>query len=279
MLLFNIMNITVKDWKIIMDDRIDLIKKVDSIISELRDNEIITESEKMNLYKETSKIFRERDGTMIDVVSKKLESTPNLTYKRFLIILKDINDTCAIRELHPRIHPHDFPIIKSGFGRRCNVCLKRNFETTHQCTACNYDECEECFENTKNIINKTDRPIINGKNVTVIKNGKTQQYTVTQKNGGKRRRTRNKASRKTTLQLGNKMCLNYRMGKIRRVTRKRRTARKRQNGGVFMGAPVGYSIPFGQRQPNETIMERATTAGGKRSRRNKRKGTRRNKRN
>ena len=80
------MNITVKDWKIIMDDRIDLIKKVDSIISELRDNEIITESEKMNLYKETSKIFRERDGTMIDVVSKKLESTPNLTYKRFLII-------------------------------------------------------------------------------------------------------------------------------------------------------------------------------------------------
>jgi hypothetical protein len=58
------------------------------------------------------------------------------------------------------------------------------------------------------------------------------------------------------------MCLNYRMGKIRRITRKRRTARKRQNGGVFGGAPVSYSIPFGQRQPNETIMERATTAGG-----------------
>jgi hypothetical protein len=59
------------------------------------------------------------------------------------------------------------------------------------------------------------------------------------------------------------------MGKIRRTVkksrtaRKNRTARKRQNGGViFMGAPVSYSIPFGQRQPTEAIMERATTAGG-----------------
>ena len=66
------------------------------------------------------------------------------------------------------------------------------------------------------------------------------------------------------------------MGKMRR------TAKKRQNGGtVFMGAPVSYSVPFNQRQPTEAIMERATTAGGKRkrTRRNKRKGTRRNKRN
>jgi hypothetical protein len=68
------------------------------------------------------------------------------------------------------------------------------------------------------------------------------------------------------------MCLNYRMGKMRR------TARKRQNGGV---APVGYTIPPNQRQPTEAIMEKATTAGGKRkrTRRNKRRGTRRNKRN
>ena len=68
------------------------------------------------------------------------------------------------------------------------------------------------------------------------------------------------------------MCLNYRMGKMRR------TAKKRQNGGV---APVDYTIPPNQRQPTEAIMERATTAGGKRkrTRRNKRKGTRRNKRN
>ena len=51
------------------------------------------------------------------------------------------------------------------------------------------------------------------------------------------------------------------MGKIRRVTRKRRTARKRQNGGVFMGAPVSYSIPPNQRQPTDAIMEWATTAG------------------
>jgi hypothetical protein len=65
------------------------------------------------------------------------------------------------------------------------------------------------------------------------------------------------------------------MGKIRRVTRKRRTARKRQNGGV---APVNYTIPPNQRQPTEAIMERATTAGGKRTHRNKRKGTRRSKR-
>ena len=62
----------------------------------------------------------------------------------------------------------------------------------------------------------------------------------------------------------------------------RRTAKKRQNGGViFMGAPVGYTIPPNQRQPTEAIMEKATTAGGKRkrTRRNKRKATRRNKRN
>jgi hypothetical protein len=53
------------------------------------------------------------------------------------------------------------------------------------------------------------------------------------------------------------------MGKIRRTVKKRRTAKRRQNGGViFMGAPVSYSIPFGQRQPTEAIMERATTAGG-----------------
>ena len=60
------------------------------------------------------------------------------------------------------------------------------------------------------------------------------------------------------------------MGKMRR------TAKKRQNGGV---APVGYTIPPNQRQPTEAIMEWATTAGGKRTRRNKRKATRRNKRN
>ena len=72
------------------------------------------------------------------------------------------------------------------------------------------------------------------------------------------------------------MCLNCRMGKIRRMTRKRRTARKRQNGGV---APVSYTIQPTQRQPTEAIMEWATTAGGKRTRRNKRKRTRRNKRN
>ena len=70
------------------------------------------------------------------------------------------------------------------------------------------------------------------------------------------------------------------MAKNRRTVKKSRTARKRQNGGViFMGAPVNYSVPPNQRQPTEAIMERATTAGGKRSRRNKRKGTRRNKRN
>ena len=66
------------------------------------------------------------------------------------------------------------------------------------------------------------------------------------------------------------------MAKNRRILKKRRTAKKRQNGGV---APVGYTIPPNQRQPTEAIMERATTAGGKRSRRNKRKRTRRNKRN
>ena len=76
------------------------------------------------------------------------------------------------------------------------------------------------------------------------------------------------------------MCLNYRMAKNRCTVKKSCTAKKRQNGGViFTGTPVSYSIPFGQRQPTEAIMERATTAGGKRSRRNKRKGTRRNKRN
>ena len=66
------------------------------------------------------------------------------------------------------------------------------------------------------------------------------------------------------------------MGKNRRTLKKSHTAKKRQNGGV---APVGYTIPPNQRQPTEAIMERATTAGGKRTRRNKRKGTRRNKRN
>ena len=68
------------------------------------------------------------------------------------------------------------------------------------------------------------------------------------------------------------------MGKIRRMTIKRRTARKRQNGGM---APVSYTIQPTQRQPTEAIMEWATTAGGKRkrTRRNKRKATRRNKRN
>lgn len=49
------------------------------------------------------------------------------------------------------------------------------------------------------------------------------------------------------------------MAKNRRTLKKSRTAKRRQNGGV---APVGYSIPFGQRQPSEAIMERATTAGG-----------------
>jgi len=68
------------------------------------------------------------------------------------------------------------------------------------------------------------------------------------------------------------------MGKNRRTLKKSLTAKKRQNGGV---APVNYTIPPNQRQPTEAIMERATTAGGKRkrTRRNKRKGTRRNKRN
>jgi hypothetical protein len=70
------------------------------------------------------------------------------------------------------------------------------------------------------------------------------------------------------------------MAKNRCTVKKSCTAKKRQNGGViFTGTPVSYSIPFGQRQPTEAIMERATTAGGKRSRRNKRKGTRHNKRN
>ena len=49
------------------------------------------------------------------------------------------------------------------------------------------------------------------------------------------------------------------MAKNRRILKKRRTAKKRQNGGV---APVGYTIPPNQRQPTEAIMERATTAGG-----------------
>ena len=94
-------------------------------------------------------------------------------------------------------------------------------------------------------------------------NGKTQKFTVTEKVGGKR-------------QLENKMRLKYRMG-VRRTLKKSRTAKKRQNGGV---APVSYSIPFGQRQPTEAIMERATTAGGKRKGSyRKRRGTRRNKRN
>lgn len=81
------------------------------------------------------------------------------------------------------------------------------------------------------------------------------------------------------------------MGKIRRVTRKRRTARKRQNGGV---APVSFSTPINQRQPTEAIMEWATTAGvqtlsepqmrnvahggGTKRVHRKRKGTRHNKR-
>jgi len=104
-----------------------------------------------------------------------------------------------------------------------------------------------------------------GKNITVIKNGKRKHFTVTEKNGGKHK-------------LQNNMRLKYRMG-VRRTVKKSRTAKRRQNGGViFVGAPVNYSIPFGQRQPTEAIMERATTAGGKRSRRNKRRGTRRNKR-
>jgi len=53
------------------------------------------------------------------------------------------------------------------------------------------------------------------------------------------------------------------MGKNRGTVKKRRTARKRQNGGViFTGAPVNSSVPPNQRQPTEAIMERATTAGG-----------------
>ena len=64
------------------------------------------------------------------------------------------------------------------------------------------------------------------------------------------------------------------MGKMRR------TAKKRQNGGV---APVNYTIPPNQRQPTEAIMEWATTAGGgKKSHKHahrKRRGTRRNKHN
>jgi len=68
-----------------------------------------------------------------------------------------------------------------------------------------------------------------------------------------------------------KMCLNYRMGKNRRTLKKSLTAKKRQNGGV---APVNYTIPPNQRQPTEAIMERATTAGGKRTHR---KRTRKNK--
>jgi hypothetical protein len=86
------------------------------------------------------------------------------------------------------------------------------------------------------------------------------------------------------------MCLNYRMGKLRRTVRK---SKKRQNGGA---APVSFSTPFNQRQPTEAIMEWATTAGiptqsgpqmrnvahggGTRRvhRKHKGKGTRRNKR-
>jgi len=60
------------------------------------------------------------------------------------------------------------------------------------------------------------------------------------------------------------MCLQYRMGILRRMTKKRRAAKKRQNGGViFMGAPVNYSVPPNQRQPSEAIMEWATTADNK----------------
>jgi hypothetical protein len=105
-----------------------------------------------------------------------------------------------------------------------------------------------------------------GKNITVIKNGKRKHFTVTEKGGGKHA-------------LHN-MRLKYRMG-VRRTVKKSRTAKRRQNGGViFVGAPVNYNIPFGQRQPTEAIMERATTAGGKRKGSyRKRRGTRRNKRN
>jgi hypothetical protein len=54
------------------------------------------------------------------------------------------------------------------------------------------------------------------------------------------------------------------MGILRRMTKKRRAAKKRQNGGViFMGAPVNYSVPPNQRQPSEAIMEWATTADNK----------------
>lgn len=60
------------------------------------------------------------------------------------------------------------------------------------------------------------------------------------------------------------MCLHCRMGILRRMTKKRRAAKKRQNGGViFMGAPVNYSVPPNQRQPSEAIMEWATTADNK----------------
>lgn len=67
---------------------------------------------------------------------------------------------------------------------------------------------------------------------------------------------------------------------VRRTLKKRRTARKRQNGGVFTGAPVNHSISFGQRQPTEAIMNWATTVGGGKKRKGSyRKRMRRTRRN
>jgi len=111
-------------------------------------------------------------------------------------------------------------------------------------------------------------------------NGKTKQFTVTSNNG---KTTTFIVTEKTVggkHKLQNKMRLKYRMG-VRRTVKKSRTAKRRQNGGViFVGAPVNYSVPPNQRQPTEAIMERATTAGGKRKGSyRKRRGTRRNKRN
>ena len=184
--------------------------------------------------------------------------------------------TWKSRILHPTKSPHS--MIKginwnNGMKDSCSICAKelRNQKNNECCPLCNYKECDNCVKATIDLRAK------DGIKVVIAKNGKTKQFTVTHKNGGKRLRTHNKASRKTKCKLENKMRLKYRMG-VKRTLKKSRTAKKRQNGGV---APVGYSIPFGQRQPTEAIMERATTAGGKRkrTRRNKRKRTRRNKRN
>jgi len=178
------------------------------------------------------------------------------------------------RILHPTKSPHSMiKGVEWSGGRQafCSICKKGLIRQNMNecCPLCNYKECNNCVKAT------TELRAANGIKVILTNKNKIRQLKVINISGGKHQRTY-----KTKQALQNKMRLKYRIG-VRRTVKKSRTAKRRQNGGViFVGAPVSYSIPFGQRQPTEAIMERATTAGGKRKGSyRKRRGTRRNKRN